>query len=256
MQFDDVPVQQRDQAAAQKITEFLNDGKRQFIYVNKIGAHFPIHDKYPDEFIRYTPILTRGSFLKVSDTGDREGIDGSAGDWTLYRNSYRNTLLWNVGAFFDTIIDKAELKDAMIIYTSDHGQTLHERGNPGLTTHCTPEPLMEEGTVPLVVISGKQNAGDEWRKAAAENHNKMSHYRIFPTVLNMMGYGAKDVIKTYGEDLISNKADPFTFNTLFNARLGRKPVWKQIDIDSIPRPSVNDYKPLNTADPKLVGNKK
>ena len=53
IQFDDVPIQRRDHAAADALAGLLNDGKRQFIYVQKIGAHFPIHDKYPDAYMRY-----------------------------------------------------------------------------------------------------------------------------------------------------------------------------------------------------------
>uniref|UniRef100_UPI0035939770 sulfatase-like hydrolase/transferase n=1 Tax=Parasphingorhabdus sp. TaxID=2709688 RepID=UPI0035939770 len=152
--FDGVPIQRRDHASADALAGFLNDGKRQFIYLNKIGAHFPIHDKYPDAYMRYQPVLPRGQFLHISDTGDRDGFSGSAESWVLYRNAYRNTLLWNVGAFFDRLLGQADLGNSTIIYTADHGQNLHERGGTGVVTHCSPDPQPEEGLVPLVVLAG------------------------------------------------------------------------------------------------------
>src|SRR3546814_6406049 len=50
-----------------------------------------------------------------------------------------------------------------MIYTSDHGQNLHERGDPGLSTHCSVDPLQEEGVVPLVVIDGNRDLSIDWR---------------------------------------------------------------------------------------------
>ncbi|MGB5724356.1 MAG: sulfatase-like hydrolase/transferase, partial [Parasphingorhabdus sp.] len=158
IEFDDVPVQRRDHAAAETLAGFLNDGKRQFIYLQKIGAHFPIHDKYPDAYMRYKPVLPRGQFLHITDTGDREGFSGSQESWVLYRNAYRNTLLWNVGAFFDRLLGEADLTGSTIIYTSDHGQNLHERGGTGVVTHCSPDPQPEEGLVPLVVLESPSAA--------------------------------------------------------------------------------------------------
>jgi hypothetical protein len=70
------------------------------VVINKVGAHFPVHDKYPDAFMAYRPTLPRGQFTEVADTGKRDGFNGQPDDWVLYRNAYKNTVLWNVGEFF------------------------------------------------------------------------------------------------------------------------------------------------------------
>ena len=245
IEFDDVPIQRRDYASADALAGFLNDGKRQFIYLQKIGAHFPIHDKYPDEYMRYKPALPRGQFLNISDTGDRTGFSGSRESWITYRNSYRNTLIWNVGAFFDRLLSQADLAGSTIIYTSDHGQNLHERGGTGVVTHCSPDPKPEEGLVPLVVIDTPQAAGQpgaiDWDAAIAKGRNRSSHFQIFPTVLEMMGYDAKAVQAIYGSDLLTANQAPFAFNYQFNARLGRAPSWKEIKLDEIAWPSDSDF---------------
>jgi len=237
VQFDQTSVRDRDMAAAAKLIDLLNDGKPELVVINKVGAHFPVHDKYPDAFMAYRPTLPRGQFVEVADTGKRDGFNGQPDDWLLYRNAYKNTVLWNVGEFFSRVFAQADMRNALLIYTSDHGQDLHERGNPGLNTHCGGDPVEEEGLVPLVVIQGDQLRALDWQKSLAANKDRSSHYNIFPTLLQLMGYDLAGVEAVYGKPLSVPTADEFTFNYRFNARLGAKPEWKHIDLNSIVTPS-------------------
>jgi len=237
VQFDQTSVRDRDMAAAAKLIELLNDDKPELVVINKVGAHFPVHDKYPDAFMAYRPTLPRGQFTEVADTGERTGFNGQPDDWLLYRNAYKNTLLWNVGEFFARVFAQANLNNALLIYTSDHGQDLHERGNPGLNTHCGGDPVEEEGLVPLVVIQGSDLKTLDWSAQLAANKDRSSHYNIFPTLLQLMGYDLTGIEAVYGKPLSVATADEFTFNYRFNARLGAKPEWKHIDLGSIVTPS-------------------
>ncbi|WP_130905093.1 sulfatase-like hydrolase/transferase [Pseudomonas sp. Sample_22] len=236
VQFDQTSVRERDMAAAAKLIELLNDDKPQLVVMNKVGAHFPVHDKYPDAYMAYRPTLPRGQFTEVADTGERNGFNGQPDDWLLYRNAYKNTLLWNVGEFFSRVFAQANLNNALLIYTSDHGQDLHERGNPGLNTHCGGDPVEEEGLVPLVVIQGSGLKTLDWQAQLAANKDRSSHYNIFPTLLQLMGYDLAGVEAVYGKPLSVATGDEFTFNYRFNARLGAKPEWKHIDLNSIVTP--------------------
>ncbi|MEA3049594.1 MAG: hypothetical protein QOG84_1430 [Sphingomonadales bacterium] len=237
-----LPVVERDQAAAAIVSRYLRDGRRDFILVNKVGAHFPVHDKYPDSYLRYRPALPRGHFLDVGDTGSRAGFGGSAEEWRRYRNAYRNTLAWNVGAFFDRLLG-GSIGGATLVYTSDHGQNLHEAGGPGLNTHCSPDPGMAEGAVPLVLIRAAGVPGRDWVAAAAANRGRASHYALFPTLLTLMGYDEAEVARLYGPPLDRPQTAPLAFNALFNARLGRAPVWKPIDPARLPKPPAGDFQP-------------
>jgi len=237
VQFDQTSVRDRDMAAAAKLIELLNDDKAQLVVINKVGAHFPVHDKYPDAFMAYRPTLPRGQFVEVADTGKRDGFNGQPDDWVLYRNAYKNTLLWNVGEFFSRVFAQANLNNALLIYTSDHGQDLHERGNPGLNTHCGGDPVEEEGLVPLVVIQGSGLKTLDWQAQLVGNKDRSSHYNIFPTLLQLMGYDLAGVEAVYGKPLNVATGDDFTFNYRFNARLGAKPEWKHIDLNSIVTPT-------------------
>jgi len=236
VQFDQTSVRDRDMAAAAKLIELLNDDKPELVVINKVGAHFPVHDKYPDAFMAYRPTLPRGQFTEIADTAKRDGFNGQPDDWVLYRNAYKNTVLWNVGEFFSRVFAQANLNNALLIYTSDHGQDLHERGNPGLNTHCGGDPVEEEGLVPLVVIQGDQLHTLDWSAQLAANKDRSSHYNIFPTLLQLMGYDLAGIESVYGKPLSVPTADDFTFNYRFNARLGAKPEWKHIDLNSIVTP--------------------
>ena len=223
IQFGGLAVRDRDMAVADRLAHLLGDGTASFILVNKVGAHFPIHDKFPDSHARYRPILPRGGFLDVTDTGSRTGFGGSQADWRRYRNSYRNTLEWSVGAFFDRLLERAELADALVIYTADHGQNLHEGGKGGTTTHCSVDPRPEEGAVPLVVLQGGAGA------LAFTPGGAASHYMIAPTLLAAMGYDREAVRARSGGALDEPSRDPATFNYLYNARLNREPRWREVD---------------------------
>lgn len=239
-QFEDISVLHRDHAVADRLADYLNDDRNQFILINKVGAHFPISDKFPDSHAQYRPMLKRGKTAEVTDTASKDNLDGRQSNWILYRNSYRNSVTWNVGGFFDRLFERADISDATIIYTSDHGQTFHERGKKGLATHCTPNPEIEEGVTPLVVIGDQKNASN-WARALKQGKDALSHYRIFPTLLRQMGYSETAVKPVYGPDMFAPDPDPFTFNVRFNARLGGEPIWKHIPLDQISRPPESDY---------------
>ncbi len=224
VQFDGVPVVDRDMAVADKIISATRNSTSEFILVNKVGAHFPVHDKYPDAYMWYRPALRRGASQDIADTGSRAGFGGSSNDWLRYRNSYRNSVLWSVGAFFDRLLSRADLRNATIIYTSDHGQDLHEGGSAGYDTHCSADPVAQEGRVPLVVIE-HSGRGRYWTMGLQANRHRASHYQVFPTLLALMGYDQGTVRATYGPGLAEVASDPATFNALFNARLGREPRW-------------------------------
>src|SRR3546814_15649970 len=100
VQFDPVPLRDRDMAAADRLAALLGNDSADFVIVNKMGAHFPIHDKYPDRFMRPRPALPRGQHEDVSHTGNRDGFGGTRADWRRHRNAYRNPLLSHVGPFF------------------------------------------------------------------------------------------------------------------------------------------------------------
>ena len=247
VQFGGQPVMERDQRIAALLAQHINNGKPELIYVNKLGAHFPVRDKFPVERAQYEPALDRGQDSPIAWTSDRTGFSGSADEWVRYRNSYRNTVAWNVGEFFDRLLAAADLRNATILYTSDHGQDLHERGNPGNNTHCGAEnAAQEEGLVPLAVIESSDRTSLDWAKNLAANHNISSDFRLFGTALVLMGYDRGSVRARYGIPLDEPGGPQLAYNVDFFPILGRKPQYRPIDLKSVIAPMASDYSaPIN-----------
>ncbi|MCB2077379.1 MAG: sulfatase-like hydrolase/transferase [Novosphingobium sp.] len=240
----DVPIRDRDMAIVEELIERLGNDHSEFIYVNKVGGHFPLNDRYPDSHTLYRPALPRNAGLDGDGLRPLRALSAFRGgheQWRRYRNSYRNTLLWNVGEFFDRLLNRASLDNATIIYTADHGQDLHERRAEGIGTHCGSEPVPEEGLVPLVIIEGAKRKTFDWERNLESNHNGSSAFHIFPTLIELMGYDHGPVRKTYGLPLHEAIDDPMTFTVEFDVLPGKERTWHEIDLSDIAAPPVTDY---------------
>ncbi|MCX2981318.1 sulfatase [Halieaceae bacterium IMCC14734] len=235
IQFHGVEPLYRDIEAGKALKKLLADDVQQLILVNKLGPHFPINDKYPPTYARFQPSLPTGSFVDTAVSGRMPEL--FSGQWDLYKNSYKNTIEWTVGQFFRELLTDLELNQTLIFYTGDHGQSFHERGEPGLRSHCTPGavPAMEEGVVPMVVIGGTA-LNPQLQAVLLKKHNASSHYALFPTLLEALGYDSEQVEAVYGPSLLSPLEDPMTFNSRFRARLGLLPVWNRVDINELVSP--------------------
>nr|WP_161593747.1 sulfatase-like hydrolase/transferase [Parerythrobacter lutipelagi] len=218
--FDDIALVQRDQYIADELARRLNNGKPEFILASKAGAHFPLTGMYPAGGGRFMPEADISTLSKDEQF------------WKLYRNNYRNALDWSVGAFFDRLFSEAGQNPdtAMIIYTSDHGQTFYEHEDPGSITHCRKDAAMEEGAVPLVVLE----TGTQLDKNPKRDSN--SHYQIFPELLLAMGYRVDDVVRDYGQGLGGGADDPMKFAVQMHLRLGIPPGWVKIEPEEVFRP--------------------
>lgn len=243
-QFDGVPVVLRDHKAADLIAAYSRNGRPDFIYLNKAGAHFPLTNKYPASAIHYRPVprpqgFAERAFADVLQSGIRtEG-------WRLYRNAYRNALRWSVGEFFDQLLAEIDLRHATILYTSDHGQDLHERGNPGANTHCgTGSTAQEQGVVPLAIIEGDGRRTFDWQASLSANYDRASAFRIFPTMLALMGYDRAAIRRDYGHPLDERPDNEFAFVEDFQALGGTSPRFRLIDGSQIVRPPRTDFEPL------------
>src|SRR5690554_6396744 len=239
VQLDATPVYERDHRLAAMLAERLRNGTREFILINKVGAHFPVADKFPENAARYTPLPPRGRMASIIDiAADAGGHGGTAAEWRLYRNAYRNTIAWNTGGFFDRLLPHMAGTGAVLIYTADHGQDLHEDGRPGNSTHCMDDARAEEGAVPLVVIEA---VGDDilpWQDGAVRHRNGTSHYRVFSTLLTLLGYTPDPL---HGPTLVDPAPDPMTFTPNYFAALGREPHWRQVEPEALASPPRSDF---------------
>jgi lipid A ethanolaminephosphotransferase len=183
VQLGDAPIETRDARAAQVLVELARDPRRSFALVSKWGSHFPYARNYPPEAEASRPAL---------------GPDDAIGpDRERLLNAYRNSVRWTTDRFFEHLL-AAELGSSVVLYTSDHGQNLLDRG---VVTHCNssdPHPL--EGVVPLLVLAGPAELRARFAAAASARLDRSSHFEIFPTVLELMGFAADRA--RYGPSLL------------------------------------------------------
>ncbi len=146
-----------------------------------------------------------------------------------------------MGSLFAT----ADLSDATVIYTSDHGQAFQPNG----LSHCqveAPDPRM--GLVPLMVYTSDPSLRVELQNGAKQLKNRTSQFQIAPTLLQLMGYRREDIATVHDESLLmgSKRAAAFTSGDvfgLFSSTVRSTPIDLSVDYlepeakepDSIPR---------------------
>jgi glucan phosphoethanolaminetransferase (alkaline phosphatase superfamily) len=180
-----VAEQDIDLAAAKIIRKTVENSTGNFIWINKMGLHFPYPTRFPKSKAVWQPVLQSDSY----DYRKKEELI----------NSYDNGLTYNLDNFFRILIGPDGLPDGTIlVYTSDHGQTLSENGESWPHSGNT----RNEACVPLFIISPKQLHLDTAYKA--------SHANIFPTLLDLMQVPEKNRIYPYAISLLSAKSSDST----------------------------------------------
>jgi hypothetical protein len=160
-----------DQAVAERVHELLLQPGKRFVYVNKRGAHFPYTSRY---------------------AVDRFPVARNA------EQQHAFAVRYSTQGFLDTALEGAPLGDALIIYTSDHGERFD-----GASPHCNTHPIAQEFSVPLLLISGDGHLTQRAASAAAQLKDRASHQQIFATLLAAMGYDMQSAEAEYGSSLLS-----------------------------------------------------
>ena len=109
-----------------------------------------------------------------------------------------------------------DLKHTLIIYTSDHGQNLLDDGTT--RTHCgLTDPDIHEALVPLLVFNDTPSLRPRLVEAAALNRNRSSHFQIFPTILEVLGFASQRTKEKYFSSLFESTAGlpGFTYGAIF-----------------------------------------
>jgi glucan phosphoethanolaminetransferase (alkaline phosphatase superfamily) len=187
----DTPLYLRDDRAAAALRELLREPGPMFILVDKFGAHIPYDRMYPPTADRF------GAGQAGFSLEDRE---------TLARQ-YRNAVAWSVDGFFAQLLDSGLPPGTLLLYTSDHGQSLSE----GATTlsHCVSgaAATRTEVMVPMLALTDDADWKAGLAEAAAKNFGRTSHSAIFPTLLRAMGY-APDWLGAHFDPALGDRLAP------------------------------------------------
>jgi glucan phosphoethanolaminetransferase (alkaline phosphatase superfamily) len=182
------PQYLRDAAVERDLRGLLHDTSPKFIFVEKFGIHVPYDKMYPPAQNVFGADMTR------FDLRDR----------TNMLRHYENGIRWSVDHFFETLLSNPIPRDTLILYTSDHGQSLMEEGRT--TTHCNQgsNATKGEADVPLFAMTGDPEWNGMLQAAAHRNFGRTSHLQIFGTILAAMGYDRQWIRQHYGLSLLDD----------------------------------------------------
>ena len=169
----------RDEGMLAGIREYVSAHPNGDILVvlHQMGSHGPEYAKrYPRDFEHFSPSCHSNL---LEDCTESE-----------INNAYDNSILYT-DYFLSRVIDYLQVESAnfspAMLYLSDHGESLGERG---IYLHGFPYALAptEQKHVPMVVWFGSEHAREQ-NKLAEQNfvHRELSHDNLFHTVLGLMG---------------------------------------------------------------------
>ena len=153
-----------------------------------MGNHGPSYfERYPSRFKRFTPTCENSELGEC----ERQGIV----------NAYDNALLYTdyfLAQTIDLLKSQADY-DTALIYVSDHGESLGEKG---LFLHGVPYSIApaEQTRVPMVMWFSPgfvQAAGLDTACLRHEATEPVSHDNLFPSILGLMQVSTREYQPAY-----------------------------------------------------------
>lgn len=187
-----LPEHAVDFEALPAIGRLLESHPRTFTYLVKTGAHLPYDDKSPPD---------ERPFSKPGSRGPQ-----------AVREAYWNAIRWTTDHFLQQLARQLEAsgRDALVIYTSDHGQWLADENTADrrISPHATVlDPPAEQASVPLLLLAfGPRTRPAIEARFSERMVDAASAYEIFPTVLQAAGFHPDDMAGRYAPSLFEKDA--------------------------------------------------
>lgn len=168
----DVPI-------LKKILAYLDvpDADRRLTVIHSIGSHWRYANRYASEFGVFQPVC--------------EGSVASLCDPVALVNGYDNSIV-ATDHLIASVIRKLEGRNAFVIYTADHGESLGEDGNYNHGKMERPE----QREVPFIFWASKkfrERYPDRIESVYSHEHDALTHDYIFHSMLNCAGIQSKVV---------------------------------------------------------------
>ena len=147
-----------------------------FTVLHTMGSHFNFAQRYPANFERFVPALSKGP------------LRGPHGDETTEtRNAYDNSVLYT-DYVLSRVIDSVEStgKSAVVLYVSDHGQDVFE---PGCNSSAIGRSSANAYRIPLLLwMSPAYRAShpQSWAAAQQHQHDAYTATQVSDTLLDLM----------------------------------------------------------------------
>jgi lipid A ethanolaminephosphotransferase len=183
----------KDLGVAHFLSGLLNERGGYFVLVNKKGLHFQYRNTYPDDMAStiWKPVMEALESIDPSATGREKLV-----------NTYDNGIRFQVNEFFRVFVSETTNQNYVILYTSDHGQTLAEHGQ--VYTHGKPDEVIVD--VPEFLVSGEQYSKKGFL-AGIPPGIRVSHLNNFATLLDLMGVPMSLRVRPYDKSIFSLTAE-------------------------------------------------
>ncbi len=183
----------KDVGIARFLSSLLNEGGGYFVLVNKKGLHFHYRNRYPDDpaFTTWKPVMEVSEPIDLSPTGREKLV-----------NTYDNGIHFEVDEFFRVFVSETTNQNYVILYTSDHGQTLAEQGQ--VYTHMKPDKVIVD--VPEFLVVGERY-GQKTLLTGIPPGIRVSHLNNFATLLDLMGVPMSLRVRPYDKSIFSLTAE-------------------------------------------------
>jgi len=179
----------KDIGIASFLSSLLNEKGGYFILVNKKGLHFHYRNTYPDDpaFTVWKPVMEISERIDPRPDGREKLV-----------NTYDNGIRFQVDEFFRTFVSETTNQNYVILYTSDHGQTLSEDGQ--IYTHMKPDKVIAD--VPEFLVAGERY---DKKDALADIHPdiQVSHLNNFATILDLMNVPQNFRVRPYDKSIFA-----------------------------------------------------
>jgi len=156
------------------LIDTIKKPSQQLAIFHMLGSHFPYQWMYPEEFKKYVPTCSYNQ-TKISDC-----------DQESFINSYDNTIIFT-DYFLKNVIDAMRDKNALVIYVSDHGEYLGERG---MYLHGQETEDAELRHVPMIWWASDKFIKlhhDKIANMRSHLNDHLSHDNVFHSVLDCAG---------------------------------------------------------------------
>jgi lipid A ethanolaminephosphotransferase len=183
----------KDLGVARFLSGLLNERGGYFFLVNKKGLHFHYRNRYPDDMAStiWKPVMEASESIDPSATGREKLV-----------NTYDNGIRFQVDEFFRVFVSETTNQNYVVLYTSDHGQTLAEHGQ--VYTHMKPDKVIVD--VPDFLVSGERYS-KKGLLAGIRPGIRVSHLNNFATLLDLMGVPMSLRVRPYDKSIFSLTAE-------------------------------------------------
>ncbi len=151
-----------------------NPGNK-LIVLHTFGSHWHYESRYSDRFRRFTPICSKQLWSRDMTHCSREELI----------NSYDNTILYTDYIIY-SIIEKLKDQNALVVYVSDHGESL---GENGMYLHGM-KSTKEQRYVPMFWWASEHFVAGHAKNIANMREHKespLSHDNLFHSLLDCAG---------------------------------------------------------------------